>query len=718
MSYDPDDPPPKLSLELFSDLGLDIDEPLATFSQQQQQRQRPPSSGVSRVAEPASKQISSQGTSKQHTTTAAFKWDGFDQVKSFQDHNSQLLKKVDEQSIEIARLQTLLEESSRSQQASEYNAAPVADASQKIYQLSKKLRELTANLSAEQSRTKKGAETIAQLEGNIATLHDEIDRFKRKEKKLETRIARLTDPSLQGDADTAKGDAKSTAKPDTATTEKPDVIAFRNQIQSLKKELQLTQKALVREIGEEVNVAHVLSSESTWKGRADQIMFLKQKLAEAQVQLAQDTSLDTSLRSAATFTTSASKNTESKQRAELKKVETERRIAAEKTAQELLATLAENGNLRQKMDGLKARNHALSQENKDIKEKLETALARHKRDDDMLEQCTKQIAQLKHETRTSRAADASLSEEKRRLEEVCAAQHEAITQLQQQLEELERQRKTQRRQQEKELERLTEELHAAQFQMSEEQHLMQMQLQQQQSLQRQLQVKLQEQLEHQTIQPAETSSVSLPPIKPPSRAAASKPTTSSSVRASSAASKRLETYSAHVHRDCEIKLNEVTSQYRSADAEKTKQGELIQLLKRQLSECQTQLESLDSQLRAQKRFSMPLEKDLSTFTSKTAEQVLPAQLHELESRLAIQEDENQALKESTKAAMRRKDEEIAILNSMLTEIKRVYGDSIKSFKLAIASMQEGAGGNNVSRPVNAQHSFAPRPPSNPRNPAK
>ena len=69
------------------------------------------------------------------------------------------------------------------------------------------------------------------------------------------------------------------------------------------------------------------------------------------------------------------------------------------------------------------------------------------------------------------------------------------------------------------------------------------------------------------------------------------------------------------------------------------------------------------------------------FTKTSADpRDLSARLRELESRLGLQEDENQALKENVRVTLRAKEDEIAILRNMMTEMRRVFADSLKSLK--------------------------------------
>ena len=214
--------------------------------------------------------------------------------------------------------------------------------------------------------------------------------------------------------------------------------------------------------------------------------------------------------------------------------------------------------------------------------------------------------------------------------------------------------------------------------------------------------RLQQQLAQQTAliaqQQQQLQQQALPPVKPPSRASSvSKPSTGTSAARLGSAHSRPSGES----KDLQMQLQEAIAAFRAADMERAKQAELISLLKRQSSEAAAKMESLEGQLRVQRSSCARLEKDLAAAALKSPEILDSRELHELQSKLVIVEDENQALKESTKASVRRKDDEIQLLNAMLVEIKRIYADSVKSLKQLAMS---GAESEVIAR---AQ----PRPPS-------
>jgi hypothetical protein len=59
----------------------------------------------------------------------------------------------------------------------------------------------------------------------------------------------------------------------------------RSEVHQLRKDLQLAVKALQMELGEDMPVSRVLSGQSEWRGRAEQISLLRAKVAELQKQV-------------------------------------------------------------------------------------------------------------------------------------------------------------------------------------------------------------------------------------------------------------------------------------------------------------------------------------------------------------------------------------------------------------------------------------------------
>ena len=198
---------------------------------------------------------------KPASKAAAFQWDGFEQVRALQDHNTQLLQQVDAQNRELARLRETLDAGRRQRQEAEDLGSGV-DAGQRIAQLSRRLRDATAKLEAEQARARKATEQCEALEASTAALREEAERLRRRERKLESRVARMTDPALAGSE--PPDTPQPTSRAD-AGAEKQEVFLLRNQVQTLRKDVQMAHRALAKELGDDATVAQVhYSSVARW----------------------------------------------------------------------------------------------------------------------------------------------------------------------------------------------------------------------------------------------------------------------------------------------------------------------------------------------------------------------------------------------------------------------------------------------------------------------
>uniref|UniRef100_A0A670JLR7 Coiled-coil domain containing 13 n=1 Tax=Podarcis muralis TaxID=64176 RepID=A0A670JLR7_PODMU len=141
-------------------------------------------------------------------------------------------------------------------------------AATKIVELAKQNRHMTAEVEKEKTKVKQLNNRIKELEKEAATATFPGDRF--------ANLGTFPGRNLSGDRFCESPEMKALQEKLTAANFK--VSEFRNQLQTTKQELKMTQKLLANEVGEDVNIQNLLSTPGTWRGRAQQILILQGKV--------------------------------------------------------------------------------------------------------------------------------------------------------------------------------------------------------------------------------------------------------------------------------------------------------------------------------------------------------------------------------------------------------------------------------------------------------
>nr|XP_026263892.1 coiled-coil domain-containing protein 13 [Urocitellus parryii] len=310
-----------------------------------------------------------------------------EELRETVDENGRLYKLLKERDFEIKHLKKKIEEDRLAFTGSAGMAGDVV--ATKIVELSKKNRAL-----------------MAESEGGKMKMKQLTNRIQELERELQTALSRLP----------AKGSIDAGAKPpraqlgDKALPETPEVKALkdrlatmnlkmsdlRNQVQSVKQELRMTQKVLSSEVGEDVNIQQLLSSPGTWRGRAQQILVLQSKVRELEKQLGQTRS-----RSAGTandelpiYPDPKKLSAQEKNLLRIRSLEREKQEGWEKLAGERDTLQKELEELRKKSEGVKSRNKVLSSEVKTLRSQMGTLVEKGRHDDELIDALMDQLKQL------------------------------------------------------------------------------------------------------------------------------------------------------------------------------------------------------------------------------------------------------------------------------------------------------------------------------------
>ncbi|KAK2961291.1 hypothetical protein BLNAU_3737 [Blattamonas nauphoetae] len=325
--------------------------------------------------------------------------------------NSKLLDQLGEALQELRELRKL------KTSAGEFVIPDGADKREsKIIELAKKNKSLRMNLSKEQAKS-------LSLQSQVDKLQDELQSV------TDTQAFHIE--SSSGSSDEMK------KKVQLLNTK---LVEARSQLQNTKQELSKVQRALKQEVGDSVPISKVLQENGTWRGRAQEISILKDKVASLKEELRdlrmagtvfdmdedEDGGRDTS--SVVTSSAAPKKDFRQERKKEIEAAK-QRRVQMqedkEAEAQNLQKDIAD---LKLKLSSVQARNKILDEEYRTLKEKFNTIVTKTKNDDEFIRALQSQNETLKAKliTPTERDGGDDRLNEKLILQERQIARQEQI----------------------------------------------------------------------------------------------------------------------------------------------------------------------------------------------------------------------------------------------------------------------------------------------------
>ncbi|CEG38730.1 uncharacterized protein PHALS_08787 [Plasmopara halstedii] len=284
----------------------------------------------------------------------------------------------------------------------------------KIVHQAKSLRTLKRLLQREKQRTADSVKQCIALETTSKHHEQEIDTLKLKLQRLHARAAGNKTNSLSSvtSSETPTVSTNDTCINDENLKKNCEALKLKNT--ALQQELKTTQRALIREVGDDVPLEDIIcntdstTSRSARRGRAQHIIILKSKVKRLQTQLAnlKQGSIVSDAQSSENSATVLDVDKRAQQ--DLSDQQLHRQKVIDQLSSQRDELQDRLHRLTRKYDAIKARVQILDRERQEMRDKFQVLIEKSKTDDALIDALQRQLETWKsklHQARRARTAD-------------------------------------------------------------------------------------------------------------------------------------------------------------------------------------------------------------------------------------------------------------------------------------------------------------------------
>ncbi|XP_074701742.1 coiled-coil domain-containing protein 13 isoform X3 [Strix aluco] len=594
-----------------------------------------------------------------------------DQLREVRDENCRLYKLVTEKDFEIKQLQKKIQEDRLALSGTSGLAGDVA--AMKIVELAKKNREITAETESEKTKVK-------QLNNKVKELERELQIAVEKIHSLDGGGAGIKKSTLKMVEGNLAESPKVKALQEKLTTANFKVVEYRNQLQSAKQELKMTQKLLANEVGEDVNIQSLMTNSGSWRGRAQQILVLQSKVRELENQLCQNktrTSLSEADEELLALTDTRKLSAQEKNLLKIRSLEKEKKETLEKLTGQYDALQKSHEEVKKKLDASKARNKILCNEVKILKEQIITLLEKGKHDDELIDALLIQQKQMQEILKHLSQKDEKNKESQEMLGQHLNSEIPKKNCLIEQLRQMVVEREAKVKELEEEIEQLT----------------------------------LQDKSAHQGDSSGAADTPPSQHLEDPGFTLF-KPLSSGSNQVGKIGSARLAGTGSPDLKVLQTQITEHKALCQAAEVERDRLLELVTVLQKRVEEGSEKVWKAEKRLQEEQQRCVVLEQQLEKLqmdpdqsashskltlnwsdrkelsAAQLSELPLESQIEELSARLVTQLDENEALKAALQTTVRKKEEDFKLYQDTVDQVKDIFLQAIQQQKEEKTSLCE------------------------------